>query len=273
MALNGGLVRCVKHPTHLSLGFCSLCLVERLSIAGLTKDNLDPINNSSKCEILEISVATPKLDEKKQKPKTTLLALFELDDLRNNSTKSEVESTGFSSENCLKDATGEVKYRMKLLKWRKNCAPVEKQEPHAKCSIESPGERQLRRSSSLRCACEWIACCNCESTRNFYNWSKLWDTGTIFPLSLKRSLSESGKDSKLFGDQIAQEIGVANMRNQRVDMHKKKWMLGRSFSLRSACSYSPNKSNNSFIKFYLSSRRRSNDENSTKKKKKRSWGD
>ncbi|KAF3322155.1 hypothetical protein FCM35_KLT13296 [Carex littledalei] len=260
MALDGSLVRCVKHPSHLSLGFCSLCLVERLSIVGLAKNNLNPISNS----------ATPKLDEKKEKPKTTLLALFELDDLRNNTTKTEVESRGFSSETSLKDAT----VGMKLLKWRKNGVPVEKKEAHDKCSIESLRERQLRRSSSLRCPCQWIACCNSESPKNLNNWSKLWDGGTIFPLGLKRSLSESCKDRKLFGDQIAQKVDSANMRSQRVDPHKKKWMLGRSFSLRSASSCSHNKSNNGFVKFYLPSlkrsRNRGNDDNSVKKK--RSFG-
>lgn len=262
MALDGSLVRCVKHPSHLSQGFCSLCLVERLSIVGLAKDNLNPINNS-RCEILE------------EKPKTTLLALFELDDLRNNTTKTEVESRGFSSENSLKDATVEMKYWMKLLKWRKNGVPMEKKEPHDKCSIECPRERQLRRSSSLRCPCQWIACCNSESPKNLYNWSKLWDGGTIFPLGLKRSLSESCKDRKLFGDQIAQQkVDSANTRSQRVDPHKKKWMLGRSFSLRSGSSCSHNKSNNGFVKFYLPSlkrsRNRANDDNSVKKK--RSFG-
>jgi hypothetical protein len=270
MALNGSLVRCVKHPSHLSLGFCSLCLVERLSIVGLTKDNLDPINNS-RCEILEVSVATPTLDEKKEKPKTTLLALFELDDLRNSTTKMEVESTHFSSKNSLKGVTVEVKYRMKLLNWRKNGAPVEKKESRDTCSIESPIEKQMRRSSSLRCACEWIVCCNCESTKTLYNRSKLWDGGTIFPLGLKRSLSESGNHRRLLGDQIAQKVSsVVNSRSQRIDMHKKKMMLGRSFSLRSASTCSPNKSNNGLIKFYLSSlkssRKRANDDNSMKKK-------
>jgi hypothetical protein len=241
MALNGSLVRCVKHPSHLSPGFCSLCLVERLSIVGLIKENLDPINNSQ-CEILEVCVATPKLDDEKEKPKTTLLALFEVDDLRNSTTKAKVELTHFSSENSLKGATVEVKYRSKLLKWRKNGAVVEKKESHATCPIESPRERQLRRSSSLRCACEWIACCNCESTKTLYNWSKLWDGRTIFLLGLKRSLSESGNDRRLFGDKTEQKVGSVNSRSQRADMHKKKWMLGRSFSLRSASTCSPNKS-------------------------------
>ncbi|KAJ3679938.1 hypothetical protein LUZ60_016216 [Juncus effusus] len=281
MALgNGSLVRCVKHPSHLSTGFCSLCLLERLATVGLTKSNTyktDDFNG----DVLELSIASPKFEEPKEKPKTTLRDLFELADLKSESTNDPESKMNFEEESQSKDASIKETNSNKLLKSIKNGVSTEIDESQESCSVESPreAENQLKRSSSLRCACEWISCCNnCESIKKSYSWSKVWDNSIIIPLGgfarkqsngLKRSLSESCKDRKL-------DCGrdpIANMDNLGADSQKKEWKFGRSLSLH--CSSSLSRSDNGnkgFLRFYFAPLKRRGGVNKNMKKKKGLFG-
>ena len=68
------LTRCLKHPSQFSAGFCSSCLVERLS-------NVHPRNQKNDGDI-SIFVTPSDLDQKSQKTRDrrTLLDLFHLED-------------------------------------------------------------------------------------------------------------------------------------------------------------------------------------------------
>lgn len=88
----GSFARCVKHQSQNFTGFCSTCLVERLSDVDCVESARNP-SCGVRNEILEISESFPVSQRKNDglRVRKTLLYLFELDDLK------ELEKIGHAS--------------------------------------------------------------------------------------------------------------------------------------------------------------------------------
>ncbi|KAL5199524.1 hypothetical protein ABZP36_020727 [Zizania latifolia] len=117
--------RCPKHPSHPPFtGFCSACLLERLSAACFPSPSPSPI-------AAEISTEIPQ-----PRVRTTLLYLFQLDDTTPPAGAQDEQVQGGGDQD------------------------QDKQMQDRGDQDEQRQGHQLQRKRSLRQSCEWIVCCD-----------------------------------------------------------------------------------------------------------------
>lgn len=230
---NGDLSRCPKHPTQPPFtGFCSACLLERLSAANLPSPSASSSAAPAPAAASEITTET-ETDTRFTNPRptrTTLLYLFQLDDMADGSSSAA-------------DHIGVHIHSDQL------------QDPPS--LPQAGGDPPLQRKRSLRQSCDWIVCCDTggdswlpsrqswdgsaaaappppsaaqlvlDRRRNkaSLSWNQAWDRRVAKPLRgfvnkpahilLKRSLSESWRyggeeeDTRRRGSEGAQgRVGI-----------------------------------------------------------------
>ncbi|XP_073008406.1 uncharacterized protein [Typha latifolia] len=209
---NGSFARCSKHPSQFFTGFCSYCLVEKLSSVG-SSDTSSNTASSSQSEIVE---TTPDGEKKpcQISARKTLLSLFQMDDSKRNVTN--VWSSGgvdcakilhleVNSDRKAKDSLshndaagivgsdshGERKLKGRGISFRWSSVlsgrglryrtgdDHKRNQSMDKVLHDEVENKQLERKPSLRMYyCDWMACC--ESSRSSWELPRhSWDGSMV----------------------------------------------------------------------------------------------
>ena len=236
MNLEGGsFTRCVRHPSQFFTGFCSSCLVERLSNVDSVERSPEPLSRPWG-EILEVSASYSVRDSQRNgsevRVRKTLLSLFQVDDC--NDAHVECESKAFTSGSGFGDISNssdaQVDKKLDSLEdrhmkeksssfWSNSVLPAKGLRWRLGGASKSGrfGDKQLESKHDLRHSFDWRVCCESheshDSSRGTWEKPRLsWD-GSVMSKALTCSfacLEEPQDGSSRIKRRLPEETVVAD---------------------------------------------------------------